>query len=272
MPALAEAAVWERVGSDPMSLLDTAEGGARLAAIYTEYCGAAKRWGLPMLLFAPTWRANRNRSEPGANARAVEFVRRFSPFTGALMGPRNDCYDPAAALSREEAAEFHRWQAAELACADFVLAATMPAVSEALGIADVLTVPCVLSFVITARGELLDGTPLDDAISRIDASAARRPAGYWINCVHPRTVIEGLSAIRRREVIRRILGVQANTSPLDPRTFSTAADFSGDSPPAFARAMLEIHEAFSIPILGGCCGTRTEHLEEIASLLRHPRA
>ncbi len=266
-PALAEGAVWERVGVDPLSLLDKAPDRARLAGIYEEYAGVAKHWSLPIVVFAPTWRANRENSRAGMNQRAVDFVRQFSKSAGALMGPRNDCYQPAAALSRKEARDFHSWQASELADADFILVSTMPSMSEALGIADVVTVPYLISFVITSRGELLDGTPLSDAISQIDSAVERRPVGYWINCVHPRTIMDGLSAAGKPAVIERILGVQGNTSNLDPRSFSTTADFQGESPASFAAAMMDIYRRFSISILGGCCGTRRDHLAEIAKLL-----
>ncbi len=250
-----------------MSLLDKAPDRARLAGIYEEYAGVAKHWNLPIVIFAPTWRANRENSKAGMNQRAIDFVRQFSKSAGALMGPRNDCYQPAAALSRKEARDFHRWQASELAGAGLILVSTMPSLSEALGIADVVTVPCLVSFVITSRGELLDGTPLPDAISRIDSAVERRPVGYWINCVHPRTIMDGLSAAGKPAAIERILGVQGNTSNLDPRSFSAATDFNAESPASFAAAMMDIHRRFSIPILGGCCGTRREHLAEIAKLL-----
>jgi S-methylmethionine-dependent homocysteine/selenocysteine methylase len=263
-PALTESAVWERVGGDPMPLLETVAGQDRLSAIYSEYAGVARRWELPILLFAPTWRANQERSRTGANADALDFVRRFSGCVGALMGPRGDCYSPAAALPREDARAFHGWQAAELAQADFVLISTMPSVSEALGIVDVLPVPCFVSFVITTRGRLLDGMPLRDAIARIDDAAATAPLGYWINCVHPQSIIEGLAAVCDPVAIERVLGVQGNTSRLDPRTFSTAADFADEPAASFAAGLAEIHRRFSIPILGGCCGSRAEHLEALA--------
>jgi len=263
-PALAEGSVWERVGGDPISLLDTAVGRNRLGDIFQEYAGVAERWNLPIVLFAPTWRANQERSKASANKSAVDFVRQFSRSTGALMGPRHDCYQPAAALSREEARVFHRWQANELSDAEFVLVSTMPSVSEALGIVDVVTVPCVVSFVITARGQLLDGTPLQDAISQIDDSANNKPIGYWINCVHPKTVSDGLAAVGGQAVLHRLLGVQGNTSILDPRSFSATSDFKGESPASFGEAMTDLYRRFSVPILGGCCGTRAEHLEEIA--------
>ncbi len=263
-PALTEAAVWERVGGDPMTLLATIEGRNRLSAIYDEYAGVARRANLPIILFAPTWRANRDLACVGANAQALAFVEQFSGCTGALMGPRGDCYSPGAALSREQARSFHCWQAEELAGARFVLVSTMPAVSEALGIADVLTIPCLISFVITAQGELLDGTPLTDAIVRIDDSARSTPLGYWVNCVHPDALSAGLEACGDSPLLARIVGVQGNTSRVDPAKFSQTTDFRASSPSEFAAAMAQIHRRFSIPVVGGCCGTRSEHLVELA--------
>ncbi|MCL5744882.1 MAG: homocysteine S-methyltransferase family protein [Acidobacteria bacterium] len=266
-PALTESAVWERVGGDPMRLLETAEGRNRLEAIYEEYAVAARRHTLPILMFAPTWRANREHAETGANAAALDFVGRFSSWVGALMGPRGDCYTPAAALSRQDARAFHRWQAGELAGAGFILISTMPSVGEALGIVDIVPVPCFVSFVITSRGQLLDGTPLAEAITQIDGEALSAPMGYWINCVHPRTAIEGLRAMGPGPALERILGVQGNTSRLDPRSFSASVDFACDPADRFAEDMMEIHRRFSIPILGGCCGTRAEHLDALAGHL-----
>ena len=267
-PAITEAAVWERAGADPNSLLASAEGRAHLQTIYSEYTAVAKRHGLPIFLCAPTWRANRDRAHRGDNARALDFIAELSPLYAALMGPREDCYDPSLALSRDDARPFHAWQAHELSAAPMVLLATFPAVSEALGILDELTVPAVVSFVLTAQGRLLDGTPLPEAIAEIDDSAPSPPAGYWINCTHPATALAGLRAAIQHGPIPRLLGVQANSSPLDPRGFATADDFAADSPLDFAEGMLAIHREFSVPILGGCCGTRAEHLEAIAAGLR----
>jgi S-methylmethionine-dependent homocysteine/selenocysteine methylase len=250
-----------------MRLLDTAGGQGKLAAIYTEYAETASRWRLPIVLFAPTWRANRDHAKARDNAKALEFVRRFSSCVGALMGPRGDCYSPQAALSREQARAFHVWQAEELSQAGFVLVSTMPAVSEALGMLDVVPAPCLVSFVITADGRLLDGTPLRDAIARIDDAAPRAPLGYWINCVHPGALAMGLAAQGDSPALRRIVGVQGNTSALDPRQFFQVSEFAADSADVFAGAMAQIHRRFSIPVVGGCCGTRREHLEELGRAL-----
>jgi len=266
-PAVTESAIWERVGVDPITLLSTDEGAARLSAIYAEYAAVAARHALPIFLCAPTWRANRDRAQPGDNARALDFIAPLSPFHAALMGPREDCYTPTLALPRREARAFHAWQVRELAHAPLVLLSTFPAVSEVLGILDELTVPTLVSFVLTAEGALLDGTPLSAAIATIDDAAPRPPLGYWINCTHPVTALAGLRAAAGRGPIPRLLGIQANSSPLDPRQFASTKEFAVDSPTAFAEGLLAIHREFSIPVLGGCCGTRAEHLEALASRL-----
>lgn len=263
-PALTEAAVWERLGCDPIPLLRTPEGRARLSAIYSEYTAVAGHHRLPILLCAPTWRANRDRAKPGDNSHALDFIAQHSPFHAALMGPRDDCYTPSLALTREEARHFHSWQARELAAAPLVLLATFPAVTEALGILDVLDAPAIVSFVLTAQGTLLDGTPFAHAAAELDAAAPHRPLGYWINCTHPATAFSGL---RASGAPARLLGVQANSSAIDPRQFAATNEFAADSPAAFAEGMLALHREFSIPILGGCCGTRASHLEALAAAL-----
>ena len=270
-PGITEAAVWERLGTDPIALLQSPEGVARLDAIYSEYTAVALRHRVPIFLCAPTWRANRNNAQTGDNARALAFIARHSRFHAALMGPREDCYTPSLALTRDESRRFHSWQASEFASAPLVLLATFPAVSEALGILDVLEAPAVVSFVLTAQGTLIDGTPLHDAIAEIDAAVQRPPVSYWINCTHPAAVLAGLRVAAARGPIPRIYGVQANSSPVDPRHFATTNDFAADRPDAFAEGMLTIHREFSIPIVGGCCGTRAEHLDAIASRLTGPR-
>ena len=105
-----------------------------------------------------------------------------------LMSCRGDAYNPADALAVDEALEFHAWQAEKLADTgvDFLLAATLPAFSEATGLALALAAtakPYVLSFVVRPEGTLLDGTPLKDAIAAIDAPAS--PSFGLSDQLHP---------------------------------------------------------------------------------------
>jgi len=91
-----------------------------------------------------------------------------------MMTCRGDAYRPEEALTESDAADFHKPQAAMLAESgvDYLMAATLPAVSEARGMAKTfsdLKIPYVISFVIRPDGTLLDGTPLHRAIDQIDS-------------------------------------------------------------------------------------------------------
>jgi len=60
---------------------------------------------------------------------------------------------------------------------DFIMASTLPAFSEAMCIALALSkfnIPYIISFVVTPEGTLLDGTPVHEAIDKIDSHEWRR--------------------------------------------------------------------------------------------------
>ena len=134
---------------------------------------------------------------PTINRDAVEFVKKIKADSGYELvylsgadGTKNDCYDPAAALSVLEAEQFHAAQAQQLASTglDFLLAQTMPAVTEAEGMARAMIasgLPAVISFCINRDGRVLDGTPLDEAIDLLDDRLEGAPLGYAVNCSHP---------------------------------------------------------------------------------------
>ena len=74
-----------------------------------------------------------------------------------LMSCRGDAYKPAERLSEDGAFRFHSWQAEKLAEAgvDFLLAATLPALSEAIGLAAAQAAtgkPYIISFVLRPQG------------------------------------------------------------------------------------------------------------------------
>lgn len=291
---LAEGAVIERLRResdhplDPelenASLLYHEAGRAAMADIFRGYMDIGSRYGLPMILFTPTWRANPERlrragfeNEDDVNEegfRLLDHLRKEQGKNagriciGGLLGCRGDAYKPEEALSENEAASFHVHQAQALARAgvDFLMAATLPAFSEALGIARALSAsgrPYVLSFVIRPTGTLLDGTPLDAAVRQIDATLHPRPAGYMANCVHPSVFKEALTHLT--EASRsRMIGLQANTSRRSPEDLDGLHALDSEEPVVFARQMKELHERFDIKVLGGCCGTDDRHIEGIA--------
>lgn len=258
-------------------LIYDAGGREKLAAIYGQYREIAARAALPILLCAPTWRLDQSRlSEAGFDQSllfdAVSFMRNLQQqwqtadsqiFIGALIGPKNDCYEPEQALSAEAAESFHLWQIEQLTQAgvDCIIAQTIPAVSEALGMARALArvnIPAIISFVITRNAEVLDGTPLFEAIETIDSSLAAPPLGYMVNCVYPTFVC---AEKQPTALFTRLLGIQANSSSLDHSQLDGATILHQDDLQHWGENMLRLNREFGVKILGGCCGTDDAYLQ-----------
>jgi homocysteine S-methyltransferase len=282
---LAEAAIAERLRRcDGITLHPTLfnspliyedEAGKLMGDLYRQYVEIARSARVPILLAAPTWRLDRERIReagvPGTiNRDAVDYMLRVRSesgydevVVGALLGPRNDCYDPDAALATVVAEEFHQWQAGELADAgaEYLLAQTIPAVSEAEGVARAMTatgVPSMVSFCINREGRVLDGCPLDEAIDRIDEALGGALLGYLVNCSHP-------SFLRPDEMkesaLRRLIGFDANASSRDHQDLEGSAVTRQDSREDWLAAMLELNHRHGVKILGGCCGTDDTYLK-----------
>ncbi|MDA0812377.1 MAG: homocysteine S-methyltransferase family protein [Verrucomicrobia bacterium] len=288
---LAECAIAERLRRQPgielhptlynTPLIYGPEAARRsMVSLYEEYLATAKEAGLPLLLTAPTWRLDPLRVAAAGvptsiNADAVDFLRevrgdRAQPvLVGALLGPKNDCYRPDLAPDSAEAEVFHAIQVNELAstAADFLLAQTLPSVAEALGVARAIAstgLPYILSFCAGADGHVLDGTPLPQAMAFIDEDPvlARPPVGYFVNCTHPRFLLDRYAP----GSLPRLIGIQANGSSKDVSKLDGSGATEADPVAEWTRAMLELHEKHAVPILGGCCGTELSHMRGLADL------
>ncbi len=264
-------------------LIYEANGRKRLAEIYYSYLEVAYEAKLPMLLCAPTWRVDKERiKEAGAplsiNRDAVAFIKEFKArhisddseiITGALLAPKNDCYTPGAALGRSQAADFHGWQIDELveAEAEVIIAQTMPALSESLGMADRLGSSgkaYIISFVINRFGRVLDGTPLAEAMDRIDQTVVSPPAGYMVNCVYP-TFLNAEN--QAPDFFKRLIGIQANASSKDHDQLDGSEQIQQDPLGDWGKNMLRLHREYGVKILGGCCGTDHTYLRYLTQSL-----
>ena len=260
-----------------------------LAEIYRQYLDIGCKYNLPLLLSPPTWRASRERIKKAGyeskdvNADNFRFFDEMRKSYGAyadkivicgLLSCRGDAYNQAEALSLEDARTFHSWQASRLAEAgvDFLLAATLPALSEAIGLAAALAAtgkPYIISFIFRAEGTLLDGTPLKDAISRIDAEVHPKPLAYMSNCTHASIFKSGiLHAKNSSSVVRkRVIGLFANTAALEPEELDDSEELVEEDPRIFGRSLARLHAELGMKILGGCCGTDDRHIDHLAKRL-----
>ncbi len=161
-------------------------GKEALFQLWSQYIEAAKSHCLPFIATTPTRRANMERVAKAGydksilldNITALKQLRDVSEvemYIGGLMGCKGDAYSSSGYLNPAEAKEFHSWQTNLFAQAevDFLYAGIMPTLPEATGMAMAMEqtgLPYIISFMIRNNGRLLDGTPINDAIERIDGS------------------------------------------------------------------------------------------------------
>ena len=262
---------------------------AALSGIYRQYLDIGRKYNLPLLLSTPTWRASRERIQNagyekkdvnGDNFRFFDEMRQsYGDYAHkiiicGLLSCRGDAYNQSEALSSKDARRFHSWQADRLAEAgvDFLLAATLPALSEALGLATTLAAtgkPYIMSFVFRAAGTLLDGTPLKEAISIIDDNIDPKPLAFMANCTHASIFKSAmLHGTHSSSTVRqRVVGLLANTAALDPEELNDSEELVEEDPQAFGKAVAGLHDELGMKILGGCCGTDDRHIDNLAKRL-----
>lgn len=292
---LAEGSVYERLRRHPgitfhpsmrhgVLVYDPA-GRKAEAEVHASYIAAAREAGLPLILLSDTWRANAENIAASAYAdkpvnqdniallKALRDESGHEIFIGGQSGCRGDAYRPEEALETDAAYAFHRPQMQALAEAkpDFLFAATLPAFSEARGIARAQAetgLPYLLSFVLRPAGTLLDGTPWADAIKTLDDTAAP-PLGYAVNCVHPKVLAEALSVLEKHapDLLARVIFFQANTSPLTPEELTVATDLLTEAPDTLAEQICALQHRYGLPVTGGCCGTDERHIAALGNRL-----
>ncbi len=262
-------------------LIYNKQGKAALLGIYQEYVDIAQNSNMPLIVCTPTWRANYLRVISSdvpisINADAVTFLKEFRQkqknYTdkikiAGLIGCKNDCYQPDEGLSEAEAQQFHSWQIEQLASGevDVLIAETLPGADEALGIAKAMEetdIPYIISFVVSKKGQVLDGSSLSDVIDRIDNNTIINPLGYMVNCAFPSFICPEEQPIK---LFERLIGCQANASSLEHFELDEAEQLEADSVSGWGRLMLELNTRYGVKILGGCCGTDGEHLRYIAN-------
>jgi homocysteine S-methyltransferase len=265
------------------------EKRAAISGIYRQYLDIGCRYNLPLLISTPTWRASRERIERagygktdvnGDNFRFLDGMRKsYGEYASkvvicGLLSCRGDAYNESEALSSKTAHRFHSWQAKKLAEAgvDFLLAATLPALGEATGLATALAAtgkPYMISFVLRSEGTLLDGTPVKDAISKIDTDVKPKPIAFMANCTHAAVFKSAIlhDTHSSSRVRKRVTGLLANTAELEPEELNNSEKLIEEDPQIFGKSVASLHGELGMKILGGCCGTDERHIDNLAKRL-----
>ena len=266
-------------------LLADEDGRAALRRYYEPYLEVGGRIGVPLVLDAPTWRANPDWGEKlGYTPEALDQVSRDAvallvelrdevmgdpPIViCGCIGPRGDAYATEVTIGADEAAEYHSRQAQVFAAtdADLVSGLTLPSVEEAIGItraAQAAAMPVVISFTVETDGRLPTGRALGEAIEQVDRETGGAPEYFMVNCAHPSHFAH---VLREDGAWRgRIRGVRANASRLSHAALDDLGVLDAGNPEELAAEMAALGEWLpNLDVLGGCCGTDHRHIERIA--------
>jgi S-methylmethionine-dependent homocysteine/selenocysteine methylase len=271
-------------------LLQDEAGTAALRRYFARYAEIARTNGTGFILEGPTWRASADWGDKlgysagalaSANARSIalmqdlrtEFQGERTPIVvSGCIGPRGDGYEPGAAMSADEAQDYHARQIATFAetQADMVTAITMTNASEAIGVAraaQAAGMPAAISFTVETDGRLPTGQGLAEAIVEVDETTRGAPAYYMINCAHP-THFDG-TLQGKAPWLDRIRGLRTNASKRSHAELNEAPDLDAGDPEELGREHWAIVKRRPrINVLGGCCGTDHRHIERICAAVQ----
>jgi len=251
---------------------------ALVARIHADYVEAGAE-----IVTANTFRTQaRTLARAGAGADAPGCARELSALAVALargaadaapggrtvwvagsMPPLEDCYRPDLVPEGEALAREHAEHARHLAeaGADLLLVETMNTIREALAAtraARSTDLPVWVSFACDGAARLLSGEPLADALAALEGLA---PELVGVNCLPPGAAAAALPLLSERG---RSFGVYANLgAPTDDGGWTRSDDCT---PTEFAEHA-QRWRAAGARAVGGCCGTRPEHIRAIRAAL-----
>lgn len=269
-------------------LLENAEGREAIANYFAPYLASAADHGTGFVLETATWRANADWGTVlGHDAAALDRLNRVAvdelaemrsradsdkPIViSGVIGPRGDGYDPGEIMSMSEAEAYHAVQIRTFAEteADLVTAFTITNVEEATGIvlaAVAAHMPVVVGLTVETDGRLPDGTPLGEAIERIDGATNAAAVYFMINCAHP-THFAGVLEVGG-DWIGRIGAVRANASTASHAELDEATELDDGDPVDLGQRYLELQRLLpNLRVMGGCCGTDHRHVDAIGSAI-----
>ncbi|MEG1060830.1 MAG: homocysteine S-methyltransferase family protein, partial [Oscillospiraceae bacterium] len=261
----------------------------KYAEVYRAYFRIAEKLQLPIMTTSATRWAHRGFIEKSGYSQYdiasdnITFVREIAKsfdtpvYVNYIEGCRGSQYDAScgAKITVDAARNYHReqldsWRRSD---PDYLYSGIMPEINESIGMAQAFSesgLPYTIAFLVTDSGCMLDGTPLCDAVSRVDEETDTPPLFYMANCVHPVNLLHALQKPfnQTEKVRRRIRGSVSNASMLKPNQLEGCDHIKNSDAKELADAVVKLNDYHPMQICGGCCGTDETHLFEIASRLK----
>lgn len=255
-------------------LLDSPEAVLR---IHREYCAAGADI-ITTNTFRTTGRtfrraraADRSLELTGRAVRLAQQARsgvtdRTVLIAGSIA-PLEDCYRPELVPDDRSLRTEHSEQAYRLAAAgvDFLLCETMGTIREAFAACEAARttgLEVVVSLLCRPDGALYSGESLDDAVAVLQQLG---PAALSLNCVPARSLTPIVA--RLRALTGLPLGVYGNAGVAGSER---EEELVCDVPPEEYADLAREWVRAGARIVGGCCGTGTEHVRQLSCSLRRP--
>lgn len=261
-------------------LVGTDEGRAALTRYYRPFLELARDRGVPLVLSAPTWRANTDWGRllgyddeelAAVNRRAIEFLDSMAAeyddvVIEGSVGPRSDAYNPTLLMDADEAERYHAVQLrtfADAGCAQ-ATALTLTYPEEGIGIARAASsagISVVVGFTVETDGRLPSGHSIEEAIVAVDDATDGAAEFFVINCAHPTHFAD---ALPQGESRTRIGGLRANASTLSHAELDEAEELDSGDPTDLAEHYVALRPDLpGLEVVGGCCGTDIRHVTAI---------
>ncbi|MGB7447742.1 MAG: homocysteine S-methyltransferase family protein [Ornithinimicrobium sp.] len=265
-------------------LTQSETGRTALRTYYEAYLDIARRDGVGIVLETPTWRANSHwasllgYSTEGlaeANHQAVGFVRDLDMrgvdvVVSGNVGPAGDSYVIAESLTTDQAAAYHRPQITSLAAAgaDMIGGLTLTYAEEAIGMvrsAADADIPIMIGFTVETDGNLPSGQPLAEAITQVDNATDSATSYYMVNCAHPSHFHHVSTQPGPWE---RLQGIRCNASESSHAELDEATELDRGNIEDLAARSVQLRDVLPhLAVVGGCCGTDSEHIDAISTAL-----
>lgn len=266
-------------------LLDNPDAVSKMREMFRSYLEVAAKHKICALMggldyrASPDWGELLGYSPEGlaeANFQSIEFLRELANeyvseipdiLIQGLIGPRGDAYERNETITENEAEDYHSVQLETLkkANVDLALAITFNNIPESIGVARAaakIGVPLGISLTLDSTSKLNSGPSLAEAITKIDIETDQSPAFYMINCSHP---VEYEPAIEPGDWIKRVRGVRPNASKMEKMALCQIGHLEDGDPIELGELCGDLAKRYPhMDIWGGCCGTWSCHLDEIA--------
>jgi homocysteine S-methyltransferase len=261
-------------------LVDSEDGRAALRRYYRPFLELARNRSVPLVLSAPTWRANSDWGRllgyegddlVSVNRRAIELLESMAAeyddvVVEGSVGPRSDAYKPTLLMDADEAERYHAVQLrtfADAGCAQ-ATALTLTYPEEGIGIARAAKaagIAIVVGFTVETDGRLPSGHSIEKAVLAVDESTDAAPEFFVINCAHPTHFAHALPEGDSR---MRIRGLRANASTLSHAELDEAEELDAGDPADLAERYVALRRDLpELEVVGGCCGTDIRHVTAI---------